>query len=94
MTSPSTQHSDSENAPGNSWTTDSGTIRKGMKVIDADGTVLGTVASVEGEEVLLAEHADGERDSFIAVTQIDGVTEDAVLLQGRGDATFGLGAEP
>jgi hypothetical protein len=94
VTSPSTQPNDSDTAQGNSWTTEVGTIRKGMKVIDADGTVLGTVARVEGEEVLLAEHAEGERDSFILITQIDGVSEDAVLLQGRGDATFGLGAEP
>ncbi|EJL21188.1 DUF2171 domain-containing protein [Novosphingobium sp. AP12] len=90
MTSPSTQPTDSETA----WTTQVGTIRRGMKVLDADGTVLGTVAGIEGEEVLLAEHAEGERDSFILITQIDGVSEDAVLLQGRGDATFGLGAEP
>lgn len=94
MTSPSTQPTDSENAAADSWVTDSGTIRRGMKVIGPDGTVLGTVSGVEGEEVLLAEHAAGERDSFIAVTQIDGVTDDAVLLQSRGDATFGLGAQP
>lgn len=94
MTSPTTQSTDNETAGENAWATESGTIRKGMKVIDADGTVLGTVARVEGEEVLLAEHEAGEPGSFIIISQIDGVSEDSVLLQGRGDATFGLGAEP
>ena len=32
--------------------------------------------------------------SFVALTQIDGVSADSVLLENRGDATFGLGAEP
>ncbi|HUD27338.1 MAG TPA: DUF2171 domain-containing protein [Novosphingobium sp.] len=89
MTTPSTQSTDDETA----WTTESGTIRKGMKVIAPDGTVLGIVAGVEGEEVLLAEHA-GEHRPFVAISQIDGVNEDSVLLSDRGDATFGLGAEP
>jgi len=30
----------------------------------------------------------------VSVTQIDGVSADAVLLSDRGDATFGLGAQP
>jgi hypothetical protein len=76
------------------WNTDSGTVRKGMKVLAPDGTLLGTVAGLEGEELLLAEHGPGERTSFVAVTQIDGVSDDAVLLSDRGDATFGLGAQP
>jgi hypothetical protein len=85
MTSPSPY--DTEET---AWHTPEGTIRKGMKVIDADGTVLGTIAGVSGEEVFL-EGAPGE---FIAITQIDGVGEETVLLAGRGDATFGLGAQP
>jgi hypothetical protein len=71
------------------WATDSGTIRKGMAVIASDGRVLGTVERVEGEEILLA----GTQGAFITLTLVDGVSEDAVLLQGRGDTTFGLGAE-
>ncbi|WP_235037528.1 MULTISPECIES: DUF2171 domain-containing protein [unclassified Novosphingobium] len=90
MTDPSTQSSDHETA----WATASGTIRKGMKVLSADGALLGTVEKLLGEEVMLAEHGPGERTSFIAVTQIDGISDDAVLLSDRGDATFGLGAEP
>lgn len=76
------------------WATASGTIRKGMKVLAPDGSLLGTVDGLDGEELILAEHESGERTSFVAVSQIDGVSEDAVLLSGRGDATFGLGAEP
>ncbi|MGE4306817.1 MAG: DUF2171 domain-containing protein [Novosphingobium sp.] len=73
------------------WTTVVGTIRKGMKVIDPDGACLGHVASVKGDEVML----DGdEGKDFISLTQVDGVGEEGVLLQGRGDATFGLGAQP
>ncbi|MCJ2179332.1 DUF2171 domain-containing protein [Novosphingobium album (ex Hu et al. 2023)] len=70
------------------WTTVAGTIRKGMKVIAADGSCLGTVASVEHGEVLF------EGGDVIPLTLVDGVGEEGVLLQGRGDATFGLGAQP
>lgn len=72
------------------WTTQQGTIRKGMKVIAADGVVIGTVAALEGEELMLES---GSHD-FVAITQIDGISADAVLLSDRGDATFGLGATP
>jgi len=90
VTDPSTQPTSDETT----WATASGTIRKGMQVLAPDGTLLGTVGGLDGEELLLAEHGPGERTSFVAVTQIDGVSEDAVLLSGRGDATFGLGAQP
>lgn len=72
------------------WWTPEGTIRKGMKVFDADGTCLGAIAGVTGEEVFL----EGGPGEFIVISQIDGVSEDAVLLAPRGDATFGLGAQP
>jgi len=93
VSAPSTQ-SPNEDTGGVSaqtaWQTDSGIIRKGMAVIAPDGTSLGTVERIDGEEILLA----GERGAFVALTQVDGVTEDAVLLDSRGDATFGLGAQP
>lgn len=72
------------------WTTQQGTIRKGMNVLDANGTCLGTVVGLEGEELLL----DGPGETFIALSLIDGVSPEAVLLAPRGDATFGLGAQP
>lgn len=81
-------------AEESTWTTEFGTIRKGMKVIGPDGSVLGTVEAIEGEELLLAEHGPNEPSSFVAMTQIDGVSEQAVLLSPRGDATFGLGGPP
>jgi|GEM_PF-1347717 hypothetical protein len=73
-----------------SWPTESGVIRKGMTVIDADGFAIGTVDHLDGQEVVL----EGEGSSFIAVSEIDGVDGDRVLLSPRGDATFGLGAQP
>lgn len=90
MTEPSPHSTSDETA----WATASGTIRKGMKVVGPDGSLLGTVDGLDGEELLLAECEPGERPSFVAVTQIDGISDDTVLLSGRGDATFGLGAQP
>lgn len=87
MTGPATD-------PETSWATASGTIRKGMTVLGPDGAVLGTVEGLDGEELLLAGHGPGEPASFVAVTQIDGVNGNTVLLSERGDATFGLGAQP
>ena len=37
---------------------------------------------------------EGGSHDFVAITQIDGISADAVLLSDRGDATFGLGATP
>ncbi|MCT2398425.1 DUF2171 domain-containing protein [Novosphingobium mangrovi (ex Huang et al. 2023)] len=73
------------------WTTVVGTIRKGMKVIAPDGSCLGTVASIDHDAVKLE---GGSGDDFISLTQIDGVSEEGVLLSTRGDATFGLGGQP
>ncbi len=74
-------------AEDTAWTTVVGTITKGMKVIDAEGTCLGLVASVKGDEVMLA--GDGGH-SFIAISQIDGIGEEGILLCDRGDITFGM----
>ncbi|TCM17156.1 hypothetical protein EDF56_106272 [Novosphingobium sp. PhB165] len=73
-----------------SWPTESGFVRKGMTVIDAEGAVLGVVDRVDGQEVLLAEAGH----PFITVSEIDGIDGERILLAPRGDATFGLGAEP
>ncbi len=86
VTTPSTQWSSGENA----WTSQQGTIRKGMKVITADGTCIGTVAALDGEELML----EGGSHDFVAITQVGGISGDSVLLSDRGDATFGLGATP
>ncbi|PNU02779.1 DUF2171 domain-containing protein [Novosphingobium guangzhouense] len=83
MTTPSTS---SETV----WTTQQGTIRKGMRVIAPDGSCVGTVATLDGDELML----EGGAHEFVAITQVDGVSADSVLLSDRGDATFGLGATP
>ncbi|MCJ2188078.1 DUF2171 domain-containing protein [Novosphingobium beihaiensis] len=70
------------------WTTVVGTIRKGMNVIAPDGSSIGLVAGVHGGEVLF------EGGDSIPLTLVDGVGEEGVLLQRRGDETFGLGAQP
>ena len=81
--------------PGNlhpgqaSWSTAVGTIRKGMKVLEPDGGCIGHVAAVAGDELQLT----GGSHAFVLITQVDGVSEDAVLLQPRGDTSFGLGAQ-
>lgn len=76
------------------WTTVVGTIRKGMPVIDAEGTCIGRVASLAGDEIMLEPQGDGQEAEFVTLTQVDGVDETGVLLSGRGDAMFGLGGEP
>lgn len=76
------------------WTTAVGTIRKGMRVIDADGTCIGTVASLHGDEIMLEPQDGGGEAEFVELTQVGGVDEGSVLLSARGDATFGLGGEP
>nr|WP_086492318.1 DUF2171 domain-containing protein [Novosphingobium panipatense] len=73
-----------------SWPTESGVVKKGMTVIGAEGEVLGKVDHVDGQEVVL----EGEGSPFVTISEIDGVDGDRVLLSPRGDATFGLGAEP
>ncbi|MBT0667881.1 DUF2171 domain-containing protein [Novosphingobium profundi] len=72
------------------WTTVVGTIRKGMNVIDAEGTCLGQVESMKGEEIMLA--GDGGH-GFIELSQVDGVGEQGLLLSDRGDAMFGMAGE-
>lgn len=76
------------------WTTSVGTIRKGMRVIDADGACIGRVALLAGEEIVLEPQAGARDVEFVSLTQVDGVGESDVFLSARGDATFGLGSQP
>lgn len=88
MTAPDPQ-SPNEDAGGDGrWPTEVGTIRRGMPVVGTDGETIGTVARVADGEIEL----DG--GGLVPLTLVDGASEDAVLLQPRGDATFGLGAQP
>lgn len=94
MTRQTMQQSGRQPGGETAWTTVVGTIRKGMPVIDADGTRIGKVAYLDGEEIVLEPDEPGQDAEFVALTQVDGVDETSVLLSGRGDATFGLGGEP
>ncbi len=49
---------------------------------------------MEGGEILLEDEPGEPAHAEIPLTLVDGVSQDAVLLQPRGDATFGLGAQP
>ena len=70
-------------------------IRKGMTVIEADGTVVGTIERVEGGRIWLSEDANHDgAPEFLPVSLIDGIDDARVILAERGDASFGLGAEP
>jgi len=83
------------NAGAKSFRTFAGTIDEHMQVIDVDGKVLGTVADVRGDQIML-ETPDPETKELesLPVSLIDGIDKNAVLLAGRGDASFGLGAQP
>lgn len=83
------------NAGAKSFRTFAGTIYEHMQVIDVDGKVLGTVADVRGDQIML-ETTDPDTNELesLPVSLIDGIDKNAVLLAGRGDASFGLGAEP
>jgi hypothetical protein len=90
VTQQSSQPTNGETA----WTTVVGTIRKGMRILNADGSCIGRVASLVGDEIMLETEDGSEEPEFVTLTQVDGVDETSVLLSGRGDATFGLGGEP
>jgi hypothetical protein len=77
------------------YQTFAGTICEGMEVIAGDGSSLGHVASVEGSNIRLV-NSDGPDggDFSLPLSLIDGISEGKVLLAGRGDASFGLGAQP
>lgn len=77
-----------------SWQTPFGAIHKGMKVVDDAGNIVGTVEGLDGDELLLAEHANGKQPSFVSTTMVGGIDGETVILATRGDASFGLGAEP
>lgn len=66
-------------------------IKVGMPVLEADGTLLGTVESVERDRILIAGDPEGD---FIPMSMVDGVDDARVILISRGDGSFGLGGTP
>lgn len=72
-----------------------GTIEEGMDVIGADGESLGRVSQVKGDQIILAPADDSLGVAyFLPLSLIDGIHGSRILLAGRGDGSFGLGAQP
>jgi hypothetical protein len=69
-----------------------GTISQGMVVLDANDRIIGEVDRVESDHIILTPGVDGS-DYFVPLSLIDGISGSRVLLSGRSDTTFGLGAE-
>ena len=77
------------------YRTFAGTITQGMDVIAPDGHFLGRVDRVEGDHIVLVPTTEsGSEAFFVPLSLIDGIAQDQILLAGRGDGTFGLGAQP
>jgi len=65
-------------------------VHRGMEVIAADGTLVGTVEAVEGHLIRLA--GDAGTPCHVPFALVDGVDDRRVILSGRGDAAFGIAA--
>ncbi len=77
-----------------SYRTFAGTICRGMDVLDANDRIIGQVARVESDHIVLVPTSETDRgEFFVPLSLIDGIHGDQVLLAGRGDASFGLGAQ-
>lgn len=75
------------------YRTFAGTIIKGMQVLDAQDRCIGEVERVENDHIMLVPSGDG-CEYFVPLAIIDGIHAGQVLLAGRSDSTFGLGAQP
>ena len=84
---------DQSGNPPERFQTFAGTIVAGMKVISGDDQVIGTVETVRDNQIVLASE-DGGGEMSVPLGLIDGIGEGRVLLSGRGDSSFGLGATP
>lgn len=71
-----------------------GAIRREMAVVGSDGSYIGTVDAVEGDRIRLKSTGSKGDDQYLPITLVDGVDDGRVILSRRGDASFGLGAEP
>lgn len=66
-------------------------IRPHMEVVSAEGEHIGTVDSIEGDEIKLArgDSPDG-RHSYVPLSLVDAVEESRVIIRSRGDNAFGV----
>ncbi len=65
-------------------------IRPHQEVVDANGTRVGTVDHVQGDQIKLAraDSPDGEHH-YVQLSQVAGIEGDKVRLRERGDNDFG-----
>jgi hypothetical protein len=66
-------------------------LAAGMMVYAADGSEIGTVASVGGEELTLEAAGGGNAPQSVPKSMVAGVGTRGIQLANRGDATFGEG---
>jgi hypothetical protein len=65
-------------------------IRQGMEVVSSEGSHVGTVAGIEGDEILLTpEGSDEGSQQFVPLSLIEGIDGERVLMRARGDNVFG-----
>ncbi|MEO6091977.1 MAG: DUF2171 domain-containing protein [Novosphingobium sp.] len=65
-------------------------IREGMEVISNEGSHIGTVAGIEGDEIVLTREASSrEGREFVPLSLIDAIDGNRVITRGRGDNSFG-----
>ena len=76
------------------YRTFAGTICKGMEVVDAGEHLIGHVDSIEGDRIRLALADGAPSDDFLPFSLIAGISKTRISLAARGDASFGLGAQP
>jgi hypothetical protein len=66
-------------------------IRRDMLVMSAEGTFLGTVQGIEGDEIRLSPGGDAEH-TLLPLSLVDGVDDNRVIMRSRGDNAFGMEA--
>jgi hypothetical protein len=66
-------------------------IRAQMLVISAEGTYLGTVEGIEGDEIRLGDAPDGAH-RLLPLSLVAGVDGERVMMRDRGDNVFGMEA--
>lgn len=65
-------------------------IRAGMEVVSDEGSYIGTVAGVEGDEILLAREASsGEGREYVPLSLVAAVDGNRIITRARGDNSFG-----
>lgn len=64
-------------------------IREGMEVVGSDGAPVGVVGDVETGRILLARAADGEEGRTVALSRVERVEANRVLLSDSAAVTLG-----